>query len=211
MRKVLLGVAVVLACAIMTGCATSRGVMDVSMKIPPNPESGPAVKIVSVTDGRQFQAAPRDPSTPSLSDRDIENKALTSRAIARKRNAYGRALGDILLPEGDTVEALVRDALTRSFRESGYRVVEEGKATPVEAEIEQFWAWFTPGFWTTSLEFEARVKVKGELKPLAGDPVVRGYVILHTQAAGTWAWMNIMRKGLENFVEEFGKKLGSGE
>jgi uncharacterized lipoprotein YajG len=209
-RKMLRSAVLVLACVGVTGCATNRGVLNVQTQVPPNPTSGKAVKIVTVVDQRKFEAASRNPSVPSLKDSDIANKAITERAIARKRNTYGKALGDILLPEGQTVEGLVRDALTRAFRESGYRVVEEGDATPIEVEVDQFWAWFTPGFWAASLEFEAKIKIKGDVKPFGKGESIRGYVLLHTQAAGTSAWMNIVTKGIENLVSEIGKMLGSG-
>ena len=55
----------------------------------------------------------------------------------------GDAMGDILLPERRTVERVVRDALTKAFRDADYRVVEEPteageKVIPIEAYIEQF-------------------------------------------------------------------------
>jgi hypothetical protein len=197
-----------------TGCATNRGILNVQVGVPPDPAAGRAVTIARVTDCRVFQAAPRDASIPSLKGREIGDKAITSRAIARKRNGYGKAMGDILLPEGRTVEVLTREALTKSFREAGYRVLEgapaaQEKAVPVEAEIEQFWAWFKPGFWAVGLQFEARVKIKGDLPPLRDGPTVRGHVQLHTQAADTRAWMNTVNKGIEAFVQEVKKFLQS--
>lgn len=202
--------AALLAGLLGSGCATNRGIMDVQFTVPEDPASGKAVKIVRVTDRRMFEAAPRDPSVPSLKGNEIEDKAITSRAIARKRNGYGKALGDILLPEGRTVEDLVRESLTSSFREAGYRVVEDGdKAVPVEADIDQFWAWFTPGFWALSLEFETEVKIKGNLPSYKNGKTVRGYVKLHSQAATTAAWQNTIQKGLDNFAEEVKGALAS--
>jgi hypothetical protein len=194
------------------GCATTRGIVDVQLYVPSDPGSGKAVTIVRVTDIRKFEEAPRDPSIPSLKGSEIGDKTITSRAIARKRNTYGKALGDILLPEGRTVEEVVKEALTRSFREAGYRVVEQvsvskDEAIPVEAEIEKFWAWFTPGFWSLSLEFEANVKITGDIPPFKTGEVVRGYILLHSQAATTQAWMNTINKGIENFVQAVKKRL----
>ena len=188
-----------------SGCATNRGIMDVRLDVPQNPSSGKAVKIVRVTDRRVFETAPRTASVPSLKGNEIDDKAITSRAIARKRNGYGKALGDILLPEGRTVEDLVRESLTKSFREAGYRVVENedgAKAVPIEADIDQFWSWFSPGFWALSLEFEAKVQVKGDVPSYQNGKSVRGYVLLHSQAATTAAWQNTIQKGLDNFAAE---------
>jgi hypothetical protein len=197
---------------LVSGCATNRGIVDVRITGSQNPTSGPAVKILRVTDKRVFEKAPRVASIPSLKGGGIDDKSITSRAIARKRNTYGKALGDILLPEGRTVENLVREALTKSFREAGYRVIDgapglNGKVMPVEADIEQFWAWVTPGFWAVSMEFEAKVNIKGDVPPFKNGETVRGYVELHTQAAGTRAWVNTINKGMEAFVDEVKNRL----
>jgi hypothetical protein len=201
---------VMLAGLLGTGCATNRGILDVKVTEPQNPASGKAVVIARVTDNRVFELAPKEASIPSLRGGEIADKAITSRAIARKRNGYGKALGDILLPEGRTVEALVREALVKSFREAGYRVVDgadKGNAVPIEADIEQFWSWMTPGFWAISLEFEAKVKIKGDVPSFKNGETVRGYIELHTQAAGTGAWQNTINKGIAVFVEEVKKRL----
>ena len=190
-----------------SGCATNRGILDVRIDVPQDPESGKVVRIERVTDKRVFEEAPRSASIPSLKGAEIDDKTITSRAIARKRNGYGKAMGDILLPEGRTVEDLVRESLTKSFREAGYRVTTDPAATgekvlKIEADIEQLWSWFTPGFWTVSLEFEAKVNIKGNVPAFKEAKTVRGYVLLHSQMAGTGAWLNTMNKGLDNFVGE---------
>ena len=205
-----IGVAV-LAGVLGSGCATNRGILDVRIDVPQDPESGKVVKIARVTDRRVFEEAPPNPSTPSLKGMEIGDPAITVRAIARKRNGYGKAIGDILLPEGRTVEDLVREALVKSFREAGYRVVADDakadKAASIEADIEQFWAWFTPGFWAVTLEFEAKVNIKGNVKAFKEGKMVRGYVLLHSQAAVTGAWLNTLNKGLENFTGEVKAEL----
>lgn len=195
-----------------SGCATNRGIVDVRISEPRNPESGPEITILSVTDKRVFEKAPSVASIPSFKNGEIDNKAITSRAIARKRNGFGKAMGDILLPDGRTVENLVREALTKSFRDAGYSVIDGSSGSndntvPIEADIEQFWSWITPGLWTFSLEFEAKVNIKGEIPPFKNGEVVRGYVKLHTQAAGTNAWTNIINKGIEAFITEVKKRL----
>ncbi len=195
-----------------SGCATNRGIVDVRIPESPNPASGTAVTILRVTDKRVFEKAPRVASVPSLRGGEIGDQAITSRAIARKRNGYGKALGDILLPEGRTVEDLVRESLAKSFRDAGYRVIDAAsgstdKAVPIEADIEQFWSWVTPGFWAVSMELEAKVSIKGDIPPFQNGETVRGYVQLHTQAAGTRAWVNTINKGIEAFVAEVKKRL----
>jgi hypothetical protein len=214
--KALQGISVAAAMVGMSllgaGCATNRGVLDVRAFAAPNPATGKSVTITRVTDVRAFKLAPRTPSVPSLKDGRIGDKAITSRAIARKRNGYGKALGDIVLPENRTVEDLIRESLTTAFRESGYRVLDaaaasDEKCIPVEADVEQFWAWMTPGVWAISLECETKVRLKGDVSSFKNGESVRGYVNLHTQGAGSRAWLNTINKGLKQFVEEVKTRL----
>lgn len=193
--------------ALMSGCATNRGIIDVRVAVPGNQAGGTVVKITSVTDSRVFELKPSEASIPSLKNGEIDNKAITSRAIARKRNGYGKALGDILLPEGRTVEMLTREALTRSFREKGFQVLEPGdagynSAKPIEANIEQFWSWINLGFWAAKLNFQSSIHLKGDIASLKGGKSVNSSTQLSTQAAGTRAWTNILNKGIEDLVKE---------
>jgi hypothetical protein len=131
------------AALVLTGCATSRGVIDLSISEFPNPTSSQAVKIMAVADKRVFEIRPKKPSIPSLQNDEINDPKITRRAVARKRNGYVAALGDILSPGGQTVEQLTRAALVNALRDSGYRVVAAGEpgydtASPVSAEIQHF-------------------------------------------------------------------------
>ena len=49
---------ITLMLVIATGCATSRGVIDIVDEISLNPEAGQAIKFVRVTDNRDFQLNP---------------------------------------------------------------------------------------------------------------------------------------------------------
>jgi hypothetical protein len=192
------------AVAALSGCATSRGILDYSPPESTNLGNGPAVRIASVSDARVFAVDPPDPSIPSLKNDEIKDPAITSRAIARKRNGYGKAIGDILLPEGRTVSDLVRASVARGLREGGYRVLAEGdegyaEAAPIDVEIRKFWMWITPGFLAAHLEFKNAIALKGPIPPLTENPEVGGYVRLPSQAAGTGAWSNTLKQGLENF------------
>jgi len=189
------------------GCATSRGILDVRVPPPATPGGGKTVNIGVVKDARAFELKPRQASIPSLRDGQISNTAITSRAIARKRNGYGKALGDILLPEGRTVEALVREALEKALQEKGYAVTqgaapEGGTAVPMEVDIHQFWAWFTPGFWAVKLEFEGILEIRSPVTASGDKARVRGYVRLRSQAANSRAWLNTINKGIDSLVAE---------
>lgn len=202
-----------MAC-LAAGCATSRGEVDLRVLSPTNPASGPPVKVGQVADHREFQVNPRDPSIPSLMDDEINNTVITSRAIARKRNTYGKALGDVLLSEGQTVPGLVTDALTRAFRESGVRVLQPGddgygEAMMITADIDRFWAWFRPGFWAITLEFRADVRIKGEFDPFQEGVSVQGSAQNSGMAATSDAWKDVVSKGVEDLIMNVRAKLQS--
>ena len=211
-RKSVLLILFVISLLMLNGCATNRGILDVRLTLPENSVSDLNIKIVRVTDQRRFEIAPNKPSIPSLKGGEIDDKSITKRAIARKRNSFGKALGDILLPEGRTVEDLVREAVVLSFRESGYRVINEedpmfSSAIPIEVDIDEFWAWLTPGFSAVKLEFKSALKLKGNVVSFQDGEEVRSYVLLHSQAAGTRAWSNTINKGIENLVQKIKERL----
>ena len=148
--------------AMLGGCAVSRSYMklDVSKSsVTVQTATGKAVVIDSVQDARRFEESPGDPSIPSLKKGDSYklDAEQRKRAIARKRNGYGKAMGDILLDGDQTVETVTRDLVGQSFARHGYQVVApNGTAAPdalhVKITIDEFWAWFTPGMWTVDME-----------------------------------------------------------
>lgn len=193
---------------LMTGCAAMRSTFDVSIP-PAQPVSAKGfVKLTEVKDARRFEAAPRDPSVPSLQNaEEIKDRSITSRAIARKRGGYGAALADILLPEGRTVEQVVREAVTKAVSERGYRVVDEkspefGKALPLQIDIQQFWAWFTPGFVQLSVEFEGILLLKGDALVATKDQRVRGYAIVRGMVATDQEWQEVLQLGVADLIEK---------
>lgn len=199
------------------GCATSRGTLDVRIPLPSNPEAGIAVQEPVVVDARRFEASPRQPSIPSLKNAsEIDDVAITSRAIARKRNSYGMAMGDILLPEGSTVMELAGDAIVRGFRDAGYRVLSPddpgfADAFPVEARIDQFWAWVTPGFWAMAIEFETRMQLTFATGDFAEGREVRGYIRLKSAAVSSEKWRTTIDRGLQDFSAALAKEVAGLE
>lgn len=200
--KMLVAVAALAGVVLSSGCATNRGIVDVTVPSVVNPAGGKLVTITKVTDLRAFELRPSQANIPSLKDGQIDNPAITSRAIARKRNGYGKAMGDILLPEGKTVEGLVHQSVARALREKGYAVADGAsggmQGIPVEVEINKFWSWFSPGFWAVKLQFEAEVTMKSPIMLNGSAETVKGHVLLHSQAATGRAWLNTMNKGLED-------------
>lgn len=198
--------AVLALAGLLAGCAATRSTFDVQ---PPPAQAASVkgfVKLVDVKDVRQFEAAPRNPSVPSLQDpKEIGNPAITSRAIARKRGGFGNALADILLPEGRTVEQLVREAVTKALGDKGYAVVDAGsaeyeRALPLQVYIQQFWAWFTPGAFQVSVEFEGILLLRGDALVDSKDERVRGYAIVKGMVASDTEWREVMKLGVADLV-----------
>ncbi|MFT5486376.1 MAG: putative lipoprotein YajG [Paracoccaceae bacterium] len=197
---------------ILTGCATSRGVLDLKVPDLPNPASAQTVKIMAVADKRVFEIKPKKPSIPSLQNDEINDPKITRRAVARKRNGFGAALGDILLPEGQTVEQLTRAALVNALRDSGYRVVAAGEpgydtATPVSAEVQQFWAWMTPGFWEIKLRYNAQLQLNGDW-PLNGENrIVTGDARYSGAIASSSEWREVINNGIIDLIKNLKSTL----
>ena len=156
--------AAVAVCALLlSACATNRSTL--SLDVPSSGthvDAGKVAVIGSVADARTFEEDPDDPSTPSLKKGaryalDAEGR---KSAIARKRNGYGMAIGDIQLQPPQTVETIARQLVADGLQARGYRIVDAAGAPPgalrVDVRIDGFWAWFTPGFW--AVEMEARLK-----------------------------------------------------
>lgn len=188
-----------------SGCAAGRGIVDVRVPETVNPETKTFVKIVEVKDRRFFQVDPPSPSIPSLKDNEINDEAVTSRAIARKRNSYGMALGDILLPPDKTVSGLVREALASALKDSGYTVVSEGdpgydSARTLNADIMKFWSWMNPGMWEIKLSFEAQVVLSGDWPVDENKRDIYSTATAAGMAAGTSLWEEVFNAGVSQLI-----------
>lgn len=211
--------AVLLSSAILAGCATSRS--EVKIGAPEAVASAPvtqsrAVVIRSVRDARNFQDNPSDPSTPSLGFGGATQapEAIKARAIGRKRNTYGQALGDVLLEDGQNVTGVVRDNVAAAFRQAGYRIAPDlasAGATPllVDVDVKKFWAWITPGFWSISLAAQVETDVT------ISDGGRRSTISVRTedsrQMVPEGAWVEIVQKALAQYRAEAAKRfMGPG-
>jgi hypothetical protein len=204
--------AIVASGLVSGGCAMGRSEVKLGGAGLEAPAStgGKVVVIRSVKDERVFEQAPREPSTPSLGGEGAgsagaETKA---RAIARKRNAYGAALGDVLLEQGKTVEGVVRENLTAALRKAGYDVREPGTAgaSPifVDARIRKFWAWFQPGFWAVTL----KANIETDLAISGSNPPVNVSVSAEQSGmiAGDGMWVEVVGKALQAYREQAAAK-----
>lgn len=204
--------AFLLATLALTGCATSRSVITTEVDSGRNPSNGVAVRIEKVEDARVFKINPPSSDIPSLMNGEINDKTITSRAIARKRNGFGRALGDVLLPEGQNVPQIVQAAVTRAFRESGYRVLAPGepgyeKAMPIAVRVDHFWSWLTPGFWAIAVEFRANVFLKSTVASLGNGRSFSTQTRENMQIVTESDWQDTATKGVNNLVDAIKKGL----
>ncbi len=205
------------------GCATNRSVLKVTSPVA-GPVASPsavqataessklrAVVIRTVTDGRVFEENPPVASTPSLGFGGASKapEELKARAVARKRNGFGKAIGDVLLDEGQTVAGLVRENLVNSFQASGYRVVASGDQADnplvVDVVVKKYWAYFRPGFWQIALDadIETEVTVAGVASPL----VISAHVEDRRQAATERAWLQVLQEALAAYRKDADSKL----
>lgn len=141
---------------ILPSCVLGRRTINPS--VPSGSHSAPrgTVALGPVEDVRVFQNNPSDPSTPSV-DGDHHNMSAAdkSRMIGRQRNTWGKAMGDIALPPGQSIRIKTEDLLTEAFARRGYSL-SGTSGNQASAEVRRFWAWFTPGMWY--IQFEAVIE-----------------------------------------------------
>ncbi len=193
----------------LSGCAASRTTLDV-----PLPQFQPTtaksfVTITEVRDLRRFEAFPANPATPSLEDpAQIRTPTVTARAIGRKRSDTGKGMDAIYLPDGKTVELIVRAALTKALAEQGYTVVDGkspqfDKALPMQLDIEQFWTWFMPAFGQplAQVQFRSMLILKSEALTGRKETVIGGNAVITDRIITDTEWRNVIVAGMDDLVK----------
>ena len=197
---------VLVACAVLAGCATSRS--EIVLKPPvqataASKASGRTVVIRSVKDERVFEQAPNQPSIPSLGFEGASKATadVKARAVGRKRNTYGKALGDILLKDGQTVERVVRENLAAALTQAGYQVMGDdasgGAPLLIDVHIRQFWAWAQPGFW--AIKLNTNISTDLDLAGAGSPTTITVHAEDSRQMATEGAWMEIIAKALGDY------------
>lgn len=198
---------------LFVGCATNRSSLEIQ---PPKKiqaqSNGKQIYINSVVDKRTFQISPPSPDIPSLDPSEDQSDQIKARAIGRKRNGFGKALGDILLKDGQTVQSLTDKSIKQAFEEKGYTVIQSGNNVNkdtfiVDANINKFWAWMNPGFWqiTLSSEISTELIIKSQTSPAVKQISIRasdGY-----QVATESNWTEIIQKSLQLYIDELKTKI----
>jgi len=210
----LLIVAVFTSVFFLSGCATSRAIIDVPM--PASGEvsksNGKEIYINSVTDLRVFEVKPPVPSTPSLDPSEEQGDKIKQRAIARKRSGYGMGLGDILLPEGKTVESLITAALKQAFIEKGYSVLNKKEqitdnAYIADVKINKLWSWMNPGFLAITLSTEITTDIVIKNNEVTDEKNISVKISDNFQTGVESNYVEVMQSALTAYITELKLKL----
>jgi hypothetical protein len=201
---------------VLTGCATSRSEVKLGSSETANfaVTKSKVILIRSVTDERAFEQAPSDSSIPSLGGEgsNLASAETKARAIGRKRGGFGKALGDVLLENGQTVVSVVRENLTTALKQAGYRTTsnaaEAGSAPMIiDVRIQQFWSWLQPGFWAITLN--SNITTNLEISGLASPIIVNVHTEDSRQIVTDSAWIEIVDKALKDYREQVIAKSAS--
>jgi hypothetical protein len=198
---------------IISGCAINRSTLDIQLPKGQQAQSnGKQVYINSVVDKRSFQVSPPSPDIPSLDPSEDQTEQIKMRAIGRKRNGFGKALGDMLLKDGETVQSLTNKSIRQAFEDKGYSIVANKDGVTkdtyiVDVNIEKFWAWMNPGFWQITLSSEISTDViikssKGTTNQQISVKAADGY-----QVATESNWMEIIQKSIQLYINDLKSKL----
>jgi hypothetical protein len=202
--KIQLAILASLIALFTSGCVVGRRTLPLDV---PTQASYPPIKgtlyLAPVTaDGRLFLNNPSDPAIASV-DGDVINLTPAQKAgmISRQRNSYGQMIGDVALPEGESVLKVTRNLFMESLKRRGYSLSDDpASANSAVLTVDEFWAWDTAGMF--SIKYEARVYCSITLK--RGDAltqtVIKGYGINHGQMASDGNWQLVYQRAFEDFL-----------
>ncbi|MCP1726306.1 putative lipoprotein YajG [Natronospira proteinivora] len=196
---------------LLTACTGGQRALD-NIQLPESTSEGEAsgeVYIKSIVDERNFVENPRDPSVPSLAHhlRDAPEEELST-LIGRQRAGIGAAMGYITLPEGVTVQDIVREVLVEGLESRGYTVVENGGAEhQVSVEVDQFWAWFSPGVTSVSFEKNIETSISFVHESYSEFFKVEGYSINRGNLPSSENWELAIEKALDDFLNNLNQRL----
>jgi hypothetical protein len=114
------------------------------------PDNGIKVRIGEITDARTLASEAEKISIPAYWGEE-ETRKDASHTIGAKTDKG--TLANIHLADSQSIESILADLLSVAFRQAGYRVVDDDEADlTIDATIDQFWTWMTPGGMTIRIE-----------------------------------------------------------
>ena len=116
------------------------------------------------------------------------------------------------MPEGTTVAGLVRNAMQTALQDKGFRVVNEtspdyAAALPLALDIEQFWAWFTPGFVSVTASFKTRVIMTGSPVLRSAREAIDAGANRSDIAVTEAVWTDVIQTGLADLVAKMRERI----
>jgi len=201
--KTLVWLLLLMCCFLMSSCVTGRRV--VSLSVPSATKTAVprgSIYIEAVTDARQFQSSPSDPSVPSING-DVSALTPTTKnlMIGRQRNSFGMAMGDIALPNGSSVTETVKTLVEEAWQRRGYSSAKDAReAKTITIRVDEFWSWFTPGMW--SVLFEAKIACSVTITHPNGKIfTIQGHGENSGQVASNANWQLAYARAFDNFLQ----------
>ena len=139
---------------------------------------------------------------------------MRAHAIARKRNGFGKALGDIVLAPNTSIPDLVTLGLTNALTEKGYTVLTKKEDVTaetylVDVKIKKFWSWMNPGAFAITLSTE--ISTDMVMKNGANKPLVDKNISIkesgNFQTGMQENWIAVMKKAVRTYSAEVSKNL----
>ncbi|MGE4315204.1 flagellar biosynthesis protein [Acinetobacter sp.] len=189
----------------MTGCASTRGLVSLEspvQQINTQQSSLKTAVIKIVEDKRVFEDKPKQANIPSL--KGGLQKATASdkaKAIARKRNGYGKAMGDIFLRD-ETVVSVFEKRIESALLHAGYKVVPAAQVPKPDlvltVKVNKFWSWMQPGFSYITLNTEIETEISDANSV---TPPIRTYTKISkpTVMATGSQWISTMNEALNDY------------
>ena len=197
--------------SLVSACVSNRTValMPEQTQTIKNAEFTKTAIIKVVSDQRVFEDKPRQAHIPSLKGGKAASASveLKARAIARKRSPYGRAKGDVVLPEGQTVTALVHTRVSNALQQAGYQVVATQDIPAdliVEVKIDKLWMWVRPEVWA--------VRVNSQIETLISTNVAKPFMVKNKHSVVrpvviNTLWAEVLDESLNQYEDELTDEL----
>ena len=208
-RKALLPSLIIITLSLLSGCVVGRRTVDAPIPQTTGTSGKGAFYIGSIDDNRVFMDDPGTPSTPSVDGEVNETpKSVLETLIGRQRNSYGMALGDVALPNGETVVTRTRQLLEEGLRRRGFTISDAPDA-PYSAtvKIDQYWGWATPGFISVSIESKIKCTITVKTPQGSHTIVVNGYGIGEAMGANDQLWRTSYGNAYTAFLDDFAKQM----
>lgn len=167
MKRLYLLIILCLISNILSGCATNTSNLHVDTRIDYVASSkpttdAPTAYISDIQDGRKFVDRTGYPGNPTPAISSAEERA---RSVGRKRNGFGKALGDFKLKDGQTVQGIVREILDDALIDSGFNVIHDSATVTkdtlcLNVTITKYWTWIDLGFWQSDFVTDIATDIK---------------------------------------------------